>query len=163
MVRNSDNQRTMLNQDTPGQELLQDLSSDIECGNIIVSDDFDQWFDKIWKNFPFTGSKIAWSKVPESIELEIDKKDYEESIVSFFINITHKAGVDESDVLVVVGDSSMNFSLQSHKDTLSKILLYIVSMPQHTYIIPIDSSWCLCYTMEGYMSFGFSTNLLLSH
>ncbi len=150
------------------EELLQALQSDINSGSIRVISESQQYADLISQNFPFVGNKIDWSKVPGHTvaqldwrkgymhaEKSIEKLEYIDAIFSFFDNILRKTHTPDVTDLIVLGDGTMDIALQLPAGILRKHLLDVVELPQHTYIIPPDVSWCLTYTTEGYMDFGF--------
>jgi hypothetical protein len=38
--------------------------------------------------------------------------------------------------------------------TLAECIGKLLEIPQHLYVVAEDYSWCICFSMEGYMSFG---------
>jgi hypothetical protein len=105
--------------------------------------------------YPTLGSKIDWSRVPNSIErFEEDTTLQVERFVSFFDEVAQKFGL-AGDV-VYVGDSATDFALAGAMEHMKEALPELLGIPQHHYFIGSECSWCICFTMEGDMSFGFS-------
>jgi hypothetical protein len=156
-------------------ELLQKMGSDVATGSIQIVQDSQQFVSLISQNFPFVGSKISWSRVPDHIVSQVEWQDdfsqtenkteistYADAILGFFDNAMKATQSADNADIIVLGDSAMNIALHLSAGTLRKYLLDIVDLPQHTYVIPPDASWCLTFTLEGYMDFGFSPSLRMA-
>lgn len=104
--------------------------------------------------YPASGSKIDWDRVPGSIErVEEDESLQSERFTAFFDEIVQRFRL-AGDV-VYVGDSATDFALAGSVECMRDALPETLAIPQHHYLIGPDSSWCLCFTMEGNMGFGF--------
>lgn len=130
------------------------LSDELDNGEIRINEG-NSIFEEINKSFPFIGSSIDWAKVPYSIDDNADAEDYFSSATSFLERITNRMGFNDSDAIIVVGDSAMEVALSLSLETLKRHLEDFLILPQHTYIVSPDVSWCVCFRMEGNMSFGF--------
>ena len=135
-------------------ELRQALWSEIAGGRIRESAPSEQFFEKISRAFPASGSKIDWSRVPNSIQrCASDEGDQLIIYAAFFDEIGRKFQL--SGEVVYVGDSATDFSLTGELNFLRGALPSIFSVPQHHYFIEPEAAWCMCFTMEGDMAFGF--------
>jgi hypothetical protein len=140
---------------TPEQDLLRKIAPEIEAQLIVVSTDAEAYFNVLEEHFPLGGSKIAWSKVPGSCKEKINYDD-ELSVLTFFDVAMSALGQRASNKVIAVGDSAMEVALSASVEIMRRRLYDIISLPQHTYIVPPDVSWCLSYTMEGDMVYGRS-------
>ena len=135
------------------EKLLSSLSDLIKSGDVVVENTSDKYFAQLGAMFPAFGSKIDWKEIPESIE-EIAKEDeYIESCSNFFMKICEKNGLGGR--VVLIGDSAIESALIMPVDVLKLCLKQVLEIPQHHYIFAEDYSWCMSFTMEGDMAFGF--------
>lgn len=135
-------------------ELLQDLDNEIRAGAISIGPDSAEYFSKLAACYPVLGSKIQWSKVPSSIEQSEPLDDLQEKAFSDFFGrmITlHKL----SGPAIYMGDSAVNFALLSSVEEFSRKLSVLLQIPQHHYFVARDFSWCIVFSLEGDMSFGY--------
>lgn len=124
--------------------------------------DSTPFFEKLMGAYPVSGSKIDWGSVPGSIErTEEDKALQLNQFLAFFDEVAQKAGL-LGDV-VYVGDSATDFALVGSIECIREALSELLVIPQHHYLIGSDSSWCMCFTMEGDMGFGFRPSRIKSH
>ena len=139
---------------SPEGKLLSRLKDEFDNGEVRLSEG-SSIFREINQSFPFIGSSINWAKVPNSVDEKADAEDYFPSATSFIERITARMGFNDSDTIIVVGDSAMELALSLSLGTFKGHLEDFLIMPQHTYIVSPDVSWCACFRMEGNMSFGF--------
>ena len=144
----------------PQLALLEELNQDIGSGKITVSNNAEVFFDEVTHRFPLEGSKIAWATMPDCISRTINYDDYNNSITDFFELVVVAAGLSSADSIIVIGDSALDVALSMSIGILRKHLINIVEMPQHTYVLPKNADWCACYTLEGFMDFGFSPSVI---
>ncbi len=116
------------------------------------------FFAQLMKTYPVRGSKIDWSRVPDSIErFEEEVERQAKLFMQFFSELIqrfHLAG----DV-TYVGDSATDFALAGSLEHITEVLPELLTIPQHHYLIGAEFSWCMCLTMEGDMGFGFRPSL----
>lgn len=135
-------------------ELLQILGTDVHTGIITIEPDCTDYFVKLAKCFPAAGTKIDWGRVPNSINTWRDEDRDESAFVEFFNQIVTSNNL--SGPIVYMGDSNTEFALLTSIDVVSKYLKDILSIPQHHYFVAADFSWCIAFTFEGDMSFGYA-------
>ena len=136
------------------------MKSDFESGALREVGESSKFFAPLAKAYPNYGSKIAWSKVPGSIEVpnsrsKLGGPSYFETAkcVKFFDEIIKR--FDLKGNVTYVGDSLTDFALEGSVDAIREALPQLLSIPQHHYLIGTEFSWCASWTMEGDMAFGF--------
>ena len=135
------------------EELLSELKEFISSGKIIVEDDSDKYFWELGQSYPTFGSKIDWGKIENSVVKDETEEGCDEQFVSFFKIVSLENQFKGE--CIVIGDSAVNKALRMDINTLESVLLSIVKIPQHHYILARDFSWCMTYTMEREMTFGY--------
>jgi hypothetical protein len=119
----------------------------------MIGPDSVEYFSRLAECYPVAGSKIQWSKVPDSIELSEKSDDLQQTAFSdFFGKIVARYGLNGQ--AIYMGDSAINFSLLSSVEEFARHLGALLSIPQHHYFVAADYSWCMVFTLEGDMSFG---------
>ena len=63
-----------------------------------------------------------------------------------------EAGVEPTQPVVWLGDMT-DIALQLSSGDLLDLFPVLFSLPQHSYALPPDASWCLNYVMEGELFF----------
>lgn len=135
-------------------ELRNALCKEIVSHRITELADSSHFFAQLTKDYPANGSKIDWKRVPGSIErVEEDDALQIENFVKFFDEVIQEFRL--SGDVVYVGDSATDFALVGSLECMREVLPKLLDVPQHHYLISHDSSWCVCFTMEGDMGFGF--------
>lgn len=138
-------------------ELRKMLTYELESGELRKIDDSTPIFSALMKSYPVSGSKIAWSKVQNSIErAETNLSIQSTSFIEFFVEMNEK--FDLSGLVVYAGDSAIDFALEGSVDIMLRSLPKLLEVPQHHYFVGPGFSWCICLTMEGDMAFGLSNN-----
>ena len=135
------------------EELLADLNVFIKAGNVSIKKSSDVYFNRLAEFFPLYGSKIHWGKVADSVvDFASNKNDVTEWVIFFNSMVKHKG---LSGKVIYLNDSAIECVLIISLDTLSKCIQPILEFPDHHYFIAEDYAWCMCFTMEGDMTFGF--------
>ncbi|AOZ04640.1 hypothetical protein [Cupriavidus malaysiensis] len=135
-------------------ELRQILRKEIESHRITELGDSSPFFAQLAKAYPALGSRVDWALVPNSIErVEEDESLQAEQFVKFFDEVVRTFGLCGD--AVYLGDSATDFALSGSLECLREMFPELLAIPQHHYLVGPDSSWCLCFTMEGDMGFGF--------
>lgn len=136
-------------------ELRKALHAAMESGRVREVGDSSPFFAQLMKTYPASGSKIDWNRVPGSIErIEEEETLQVEQFTAFFDEIVQKVGLAGD--AFYVGDSATDFALTGSLECMREVLPELLAIPQHHYLVGPEFSWCLCFTMEGDMGFGFN-------
>lgn len=114
---------------------------------IIEQNTHDNFISLIKKIYPFSGSKIEWSKTEKFLNFNMKNKN------DAFLEITQKA-MKSTSKIVFIGDSLTHFGYKIKNIDISLALSEIIEIPQHNYIFPQDLSWIACLSMEGDIDIG---------
>jgi hypothetical protein len=130
-----------------------DLATDLREGSISMVPD-EPYYSGLADAFPLTGSRIDWSRVPNAVtsyEVTIDRKEAE-AFIDFF---NEMVAVNQLDGVVVFLGDQLNFALRLPLEVLRKNLESLVSIPQHCYVLVDNFAWCMVFSFEGDMAFGY--------
>lgn len=135
-------------------ELRRILCAAIESNSIRELGDSSPFFAQLMMAYPTKGSKIDWSRVPDAVERTEQNETLQlEQFIAFFDELVQGAGL--AGEVIYVGDSATDFALVGSVECMRKALSELLAIPQHHYLIGSECSWCMCFTMEGDMGFGF--------
>lgn len=136
-------------------ELRKSLGSLFKSGEIREFGSSSAYFAQLSELFPASGSKINWCKVDRSVE---DTESRESMRISKFIEFFNLMCTKFSltGEIIYLGDSATEFALCMTLETLKNVLPELLVIPQHHYFLSVSNRWCMCFTMEGDMGFGFS-------
>ncbi|MCM8531299.1 MAG: hypothetical protein NE330_09085 [Lentisphaeraceae bacterium] len=127
------------------------------CKGFIQVKDEEFYISIIEENFPFTGSKIAWSKVTGAVSERFSNKSFSKESINFSIGLLSDNCIGNDEGIVIVGDNLMNNAYQTKVRYLEQVLEEVLDIPQHIYVISENGRWCMVFSLEGYVDFGFST------
>lgn len=136
------------------EELLSEFELSVKNGDIIVDPSSDSYFSELELRFPILGSKIDWDAVSGSEREQASADAYASDCQHFFDKMMRRYGL--SGQCIVIGDSAVEVALIMPVGIMQFNLQKIVSVPQHHYVIANDYVWCMSFTMEGELAFGFS-------
>lgn len=129
----------------------------MEAGRIEEVGESSFFFAQLARRYPAQGSKIDWTRVPGAVErAESREAAQQEQFTIFFDELAAK--FDLSGDVIYVGDSATDFALRGSVQHMRKVLPELLEIPQHHYIIGPEAKWCMCFTMEGDMGFGFGSS-----
>jgi len=141
---------------TISDELLSSLAPLIEKDLLEVFEDTELFFELIRQNYPICGSKIDWTMALGVVK-EVTSDDYFlRDCLLFVERLIASDEIAQTEEVVLLGDSAMDFSVVTKVGCLAESLKYVLEMPQHTYIVPLTGEWCIAFTMENMMTFGRS-------
>lgn len=135
------------------KELLTELDTQIKNGDIEVEESSDAYFSRLAKVFPLGGSKIDWQQVSGSV---VDTANNENTVakwVKFFNKTIDKKSLNGK--LTYINDSAFECALTMSVETLKQCIQQLLEYPDHHYFIGENYAWCMTFTMEGDMTFGF--------
>lgn len=134
-------------------ELLESLSSPIAAGIIKVFHSNSSFVQGLEKAFRFEGSKIRWDLVSGHISLT--EVQPESGIFRrFFSDRGRELGGDRA--AIYLNDDLVDCALSASMFAFERHLSEIISIPAHHYFIADDFEWCMAYTFEGDIDFGWS-------
>lgn len=144
---------------TPEEELRQELQREYPGSTIVVDPSSSGYFDMLRRRFPVRGSKIDWDRVPMAKVRRVatsSSEQYFDDAEEFAEEIVGSERLDREREVVVIGDSAMEGALRMPLFAFRSFLRSILRMPQHTYVLDADATWCLVFTMEGDLCFGYA-------
>lgn len=106
----------------------------------------DRLVSEINKKVPFSGSKISWATLQNSMRHNTDKQSIKwisERIIS----------LNEENV-IFIGDSLLEDAYQINTKNLERSLIVFSDIPQHTYFFSNNLNWIGCISSEGDIDFG---------
>jgi hypothetical protein len=135
---------------------LEKLAPSMTNGRIVVEYDMDKYFDQIEASFPIYGSKIEWDEVDGSVEELARLEFYSADCTNFFNKMTEQFIQNPDSKVVLLGDSAMDYALLTSLKNVPEVLEKMLELPQHHFIVANNFSWCISFSMEGDMAFGFA-------
>jgi hypothetical protein len=134
-------------------QLREALSSPIKSGVLEVFPSDSDVTNGLERSFPFAGSKIDWDAVrghSSTIQTESGHQEFRD----FFDARRRELGGDRA--AFYVNDALLDCAARASLFTFQRHLDSILSIPGHHYFVAEDFSWCIAYTMEGDIDFGWS-------
>lgn len=135
-------------------ELRKDIASEIEAGTIAIEPNSDWVFIQLQERFPIGYGRIDWKSVPNSVEQY--KYEPEQKKDAFFQFFEHISGRYELVGDVIYVGENIDIGLRGEIVSLNKILPQVFEFNQHHFITDCLSDWCMSFSMEGEMGFGFA-------
>lgn len=131
------------------------IKNEAARASILEIGDTSHHFKCLGKFYKAIGSKIDWSRIPRAIERsEPNQRRQHDSCVKFFDEVRATYALQGD--ICYAGDGPSSIGLTANIEALRRILPRIVDLPQHHYFFATDYSWCMSFTMEGDMAFGFA-------
>ena len=138
-------------------DLLGAISAHVRDGGVRIVDDDKCYIDMIESGFPFVGSRIDWGQLGDvRFEVMESKDSFSKQCFDFLLSVRTSRSISDSEEVVVLGDSCMEYAVVTSVRKLIDIIEDIVDLPQHTYVVESQGCWCMVFTMEGEMAFGVS-------
>jgi hypothetical protein len=148
----------MMTQFEQDWEQFEELSPYLKSGEVLYRSDPALIFHEIVMRFPILAHRIDWSKIDHlSLLVPRSALDYEEAITQFLESILCSLQTADNEMLFAVFDGFTEGSLEISNEVLRKMAHTFFSIAQHTYVLPQDYKWCLQYSFEGYLYFGFAS------
>lgn len=135
------------------QDLREALSSPIAAGVIEVWPSDRSVVEGLERAFLFSGSKISWEAV-RGHQAATQAQQGHEEFRCFFDARRSDLGGDR--IAFYLNDNLMNCAARASLFAFQRHLDVILRMPAHHYFVAADFSWCIVYTMEGDIDFGWS-------
>lgn len=128
-------------------ELEKDLTAFNILFEILDSEVHDTFVSSINEKLPFSGSKIAWSKIQNSMSYAKNEKD------QAFMDISNKIRDLNTSEIIFIGDSLTENAYRTTTARLENILQIFSDIPQHTYFFSDSLSFIGCISSEGEINF----------
>ncbi|MHC8372942.1 hypothetical protein ACYZT2_19770 [Pseudomonas sp. MDT1-85] len=106
----------------------------------------DSFVFEINKKVQFSGSKISWSSLKNSISY--DKDEHSIKLIAEKIKSLNEIEI------IFIGDSLIDNAYQVNTENLERTLNVFSEVPQHTYFFSNSLNWIGCINAEGYIDFG---------
>lgn len=136
-------------------QILEEIEPLISSGKLSFLSSCENVFSIIAAKFPISSSRIDWSLVPGSIERFLERGELEVvEFANFFKLVTEKEGLNGP--VTYAGDGATDFSVIGSVAVISEIIPSLVSIPQHHFFLGSGGDWCINFTFEGDMAFGYS-------
>lgn len=148
--------------------LLGELELPLRSGVICRINEPGRYAALVNQRFPFVLNRIDWSKIPGYLllpaapktndEMRNPDRYFERRATEFhaFINdAAAKHGIGMETPVLFMGDGN-SFVLRMAFAALVEYSTRLFSYPQHAYVIPMNGEWCLNYTFEDDLFFGFA-------
>jgi len=136
-------------------ELLLGLNKQLSEGALLIVENPNNYFEKMYGLYPTMGSKIAWSRVPGSISERLkanSDSDIREQFLLFFERTMRTFKLKGP--AVYLGDGAIDFAVAGDIEVLKNSLKIFLDIPHHHYFVCETVKWCLSLTMELDMHFG---------
>jgi len=146
-----------MNNFTRDWEDFEFLTEDYDKGIVKYIEDNKPFFERIINSFPLGFHRIDWDRLTH-MEILIkqsypnNKEEIEKSVKWIFFKEKIK---DETDVIICFDGYTKGALLMPVK-TFVEHCSEILTTTQHSYVIPSIGNWCLNYTMEDYLYFGYA-------
>jgi len=134
------------------------LTSLLNEGEVQYLENSDSIFQKIVDNYPIQSHRIDWDMIPHT-EVYIGKKypDSIEDLDKAIQQIVDMEKINPKTKVFICFDGYTSGALSMSVALFLKFASEILTFPQHTYVLPEGENWCLNYTMEHYLYFGYKS------
>jgi hypothetical protein len=137
-------------------EQFEELTPFLKSGEVLYRPDPSLIFHEIVTRFPILAHRIDWNKIGHfRLLVHRSALEYENVITQFVESILWSLQMADDELLFAVFDGFTEGSLEIRSEVLRKMAHTFFSIAQHTYVVPKDYHWCLQYSFEGYLYFGF--------
>lgn len=132
------------------------LAAEFDSGQLRIAGDSEPVFEQLQHVFPIQGSRIAWPAVPGSIERVAppEPDEAQASTVAFFDELVRSHRL--AGRVTYVSDNAIDFAIEGELAEVRNVLPRLLeALPQHHYLVGANHAWCMSFTMEGDLAFGF--------
>ena len=120
------------------------------CGIEHRKEDPSRVFAEIERRFPVQHSKVDWQRVPGAVSRP--DGHLPGAPVRFFREAIATSGLD---ALAYVGDGLTSTSVVAAPADFIAVIEPMLDIPQHHYFFDMQRGFCISFTMEGDMHYGF--------
>ncbi|PJZ76222.1 hypothetical protein CH365_15490 [Leptospira neocaledonica] len=132
-----------------------ELGERIKGGEIRVIDDNAVFFSEIREGFPQGFNRIDWSKIPHNFDSILPGNDFKEKLIYFVSDFLKKNNLTRNGPVIYFGDA-IDIAFEISLTCFYSISDRLFAVPQHSYVIDKDVSWCFNHTFEDEMYIGRS-------
>lgn len=140
------------------QELLRSLSDEIRQATVVIHPDDALFYAHIKAKYPTDTFGIKWDKLPIHRSFEVKSGMSPEEHLDFIQAALRQFAVDANispnETVYVLGDGVLTVALEMPYSVLVTHVCSIFQLPQHTYVIKNDYSWCFRCSFEGHVDYG---------
>lgn len=134
-------------------ELRRRLSRYFSCGLLTELGPDSAFLGRLESSFPFSHSRIDWSKLPYFIErYEYDPTKHVVFFSSHFRKMVEAEGLVGE--VIYFGDNATEISIIGDVSAYEEAIEVLMELPQHHFLVDRDFTWCMSMTMEGDAAFG---------
>jgi hypothetical protein len=109
------------------------------------------WVDYIQSIYPFSGSRINFSELENSVYYKICN----ENIFDYIKTITERNKLNVDGHIIYIGDNLIHNVYTFKLKYLLKLLPAVMEIPQHHYFCSEEEKWCINISFENDLQFGF--------
>jgi hypothetical protein len=141
-------------------ELLAQLAPAIHGGRVVLRYTDDHWV-ALRRMFPVRTSGVRWEDIPSARSLpaedpRVPLHEKADLVRGFLEEFGSAAGLGPDDRCVVFGDSATEVAFELSFRDLLDLFTLLFALPQATYVLTADGSWCFAFTFEEDMYFAKS-------
>lgn len=146
-------------------DILESVDAELKAGLVFTVDNVAPYIQAIERGFPMAMNRIAWEKRPDAQKLEVfpvrsgerHANEVERRLESLRGDVVKwLAQIEPSIEVVWIGDDT-DIGLKMPLGCLLDRFPALFALPQHSYVVPTDGSWCLNYVMEGELFYARSS------
>ncbi|WP_395607971.1 hypothetical protein [Pseudomonas sp. B22129] len=129
------------------KELISDLKKHNINFAVLSQAEHEFMVSEINERLPFSGNKIAWSTLDNSINLGFESTGMAIELLAAEIKKV------ANNNLIFIGDSACDDAYSISIEHINQALGIFSELPQHTYIVSKPISWIACISFEGHLDF----------
>lgn len=138
-------------------EGIEQLDRYFERGEIIYGKDDTSYFERIASSFPVVLNRINWEPVAHiSFSVPKPSTSHTDEITRYLHEILTKEDIGDNEMVALFGDNWLEGVFKMKVSTLREVCTDFFTLPQCTYVIPDDTRWCIEYSLEDIMYFGYA-------
>ncbi|VWX61432.1 conserved hypothetical protein [Burkholderiales bacterium 8X] len=136
------------------RELRKALQLELASRRIEAIGSSTPYFARLEKCYPAKGSRIDWSKVNRAVGQIEPNAELQQAAFTAFFDVTVEQ-FSLSGTVLYLGDSATDSAFAAELTAMRQVLPKLLEIPQHHYFVAQSCEWCIFFSMEGDMAFGF--------
>lgn len=154
-------------------QILESVRPWITAGKVKVTSGNQKYFDLLESRYPIGLHRIDWRGVKPHESYDIlpsqdrhtvrarDELVLLTNARSIIDSLLSKDTASAADLLVWTGDSC-DLTLEASPRVFLECYPHLFGSGQHSYVIPPGGEWCINYTMEGQLFWGYSSDSIVT-